>query len=80
MAGDDQMVGRAAAFEEGEAVGVEETAAVGGKGEAVVVDASVHGPERGEQSMPRSGAALKGVFAVADRGGSQVVSQGEHGV
>ena len=66
-AADDEVVGRAAAFEEREAVGVEEAAAVGGEGEAVVVDAAVDGPERGEQAVPGGRAAFEGVLAVADR-------------
>ena len=80
VAGDDQVVGRAAAFEEREAVGVEEAAAIGGQGEAVVVDAAVDGPERGKQPMPGGGAALERVVAVADCRGPEVVAQGEHGV
>ena len=52
LATDDYVVWHAAAFEEWEAAGVEEASAVCGEGEAVVVDAPVHGTEGSEQAVP----------------------------
>ena len=53
-----------AAFEEGEAVGIEEAAAVGGQLEPVVLDAAVDGPEGGEQPAPGIVPPLQDFLAV----------------
>ena len=54
-----------AAFEEREAVGVEQAAAVGGQAQRVVLDAAVHGAEEREQAVPGGGGRLQRVLAVA---------------
>ena len=56
----DTMTERAvrASFQEGEAVGVEQAAAVGGQAEVFVLDPAVDGPEGGQQPAPRVEAAL----------------------
>ncbi|MEZ5264672.1 MAG: hypothetical protein R2755_23475 [Acidimicrobiales bacterium] len=76
----DDVVGSTAAFEEGEAVGVEEAAAIGGKGEPVVVDAAVNGSEGGEEAMPGGGASLEGVKAVTGRGLAKIVAERQDAV
>ena len=56
----DEVVGGATAFEEREPVGVEKAAAVGGQGETVVVDATVHGSEGGKETVPGGRAPSSG--------------------
>ena len=60
------LPGRAgpAAFEEREAVGVEQAAAVGGQAQLLVLDAAVDGAEGGEQPRPGVVPALQHLLAV----------------
>ena len=67
------VVWGAASFEEGEAFGVEEAAAIGGEGESIMIGAAVDGAAGGEQSVPGGGAPFECVLAVTGRDCTQFV-------
>ncbi len=67
-------------LQEGEAVRVEQAAAVGRQIQAVVGDAGMDGAERGEQAAPGVEAALQHLFAVPVGGFAELGAQGGDGV
>ena len=69
-----------AAFEEREAVGVEEAAAVGRELEPVVLDTAVDGPERGQQPSPGVVAQAKDFLAELVGRDTQLLPQRADGV
>jgi len=85
---DGQRVGRRGAprraggapFEEGEAVGVEEAAAVGRQAQVLVADAAEDGAEGGQQARPGVVAALDDLFGQPVGGGVELGAERADGV